>query len=128
MYLLKVESGNGYEYFQLPKNFKKELCTEGFSTYCKYPKLILKDEKEWMKFCPSGLENTGGDNGLFIYSLPMKAKAGVSIEGTDIAIEIPTFKVITYVEDENNPSPTRCIVFDGKAYLIKENGKTIETF
>lgn len=128
MYLLKIESGNGFEYCQLPKNFKKTTISNQnyFETRSRKIKLVLTYPKIFT-FDRPHFESIGESKEGILYHcfLPEIKKDCIS---TSNETKLPTYKVITYVEDENNPSPIKCIVFDGKAYLIKEKGETIERF
>lgn len=126
MYLLKVEAGNGYQYCELPKNFKLTYCSERLETESINLKLILSC-KEHFNSCDFVREDSV-KNRKSVYILPRYI-------GKDITrkedLPIPTFKVITYTrtsEDNNKVHYIESIVFNGRGYLIKESGKTIEKF
>lgn len=126
MFLLKIEVGNGFQYCKLPKNFNINYYSQGEKSFDapKDTKFFLKDENEWIGGYgfPSSHCTLGGIHSFdFPKKKPDRTPAGCEMS-------VPSFKVITYMEDEKNSSSTKTIVFDGKAYLIKEGGKTIEKF
>ncbi|PNX49874.1 MAG: hypothetical protein BV457_00105 [Thermoplasmata archaeon M9B1D] len=133
-----IEDGkNGFRYFPISDKSKFSLITtiNTFKTYCNNPTFIIKNKyawkiEEWER--KNGFLSISGGKGLHTYEVPEfdaveyeKVNQTVHSKG---AIKLPEFKVITYTEDDENPSPVKCIVFDGKGYLIKEDGRTIERF
>jgi hypothetical protein len=99
MYLLKVKTIEGYEYFPIPPRFTFEK--------------IRKDTR----FTKAKEQ--------YIISVDENCIPPLSIKEDHLGFIITNHcKRIHYLEDKERIE----IFFDGDAYLIKENGKTVEKF